>query len=53
VGDRATSLAGIFRADPADRVIVATALMLGVTVVTGDRARLDHAAGGYVEAIAC
>lgn len=50
---RATALPGDFHADPGDRFIVATALTLGVPVVTRDRAILDYASGGFVQAIAC
>lgn len=50
---RATDLPGEFHADPADRFVVATALTLGLPVVTRDRAILGYAAGGYVRAIEC
>lgn len=39
--------------DPADRIIVATARALDLTVVTSDRLILDYAAKGHVRALAC
>jgi PIN domain nuclease of toxin-antitoxin system len=36
-----------------DRIIVATALTLGVPVVTRDRAILAYAEAGFVQAVAC
>ncbi len=39
--------------DPADRVVIATARELGLTVLTRDRLILDYAAKGHVQAIAC
>jgi PIN domain nuclease of toxin-antitoxin system len=41
---RATDLPGEFHADPADRIIVATTLVLGATLVTRDERlrRYDH-----------
>jgi PIN domain nuclease of toxin-antitoxin system len=38
-------------ADPADRILVATARHLGATLVTADRALLDLAASGGFRAI--
>jgi PIN domain nuclease of toxin-antitoxin system len=49
----ATHLPGDFHADPADRFVVATAMIAGVPVVTRDRAILDYAAGGFVRVVAC
>jgi len=46
-------LPGNIHKDPADRIIVATARELGLTVVTRDRKILDYAAAGHVAAIAC
>lgn len=40
-------------ADPADRIIAATAREYGYTVVTRDRALLDYAAAGHLNAIEC
>jgi PIN domain nuclease of toxin-antitoxin system len=46
-------LPGTFHNDPADRIIVATARALELTVVTRDRAILDYARAGYVLALPC
>jgi PIN domain nuclease of toxin-antitoxin system len=46
-------LPGDFHNDPADRIIVATARTLDLTVVTSDRLILDYAARGHVRALAC
>ena len=46
-------LPGHFHGDPADRIIIATARSLDLTVVTRDRAILDYAAEGHVRALAC
>lgn len=46
-------LPGDFHSDPADRIIVATARTLELTVVTRDRAILDYAQRGYVLALPC
>lgn len=39
--------------DPADRIIIATARALDLTIVTRDRLILDYAAKGHVRALAC
>lgn len=39
--------------DPADRIIIATARELGLTIVTRDSLILDYAAKGHVNALAC
>jgi PIN domain nuclease of toxin-antitoxin system len=39
--------------DPADRVIIATARALDLTVVTRDRDILEYSAKGHVRALAC
>jgi PIN domain nuclease of toxin-antitoxin system len=44
-------LPGIFHADPADRVIVATARATGATLLTRDRRILDYAACGHLTAV--
>lgn len=44
-------LPGHFHADPADRLIVATARQADATLLTGDRAILTYAAAGYVKAV--
>lgn len=44
-------LPGRFHADPADRLIVATARYWGVPLVSADRAIIEYAAGGHLLAI--
>ena len=44
-------LPGVFHADPADRLIIATARHHGVPLLTADRAILEYAAGGHVGVI--
>lgn len=39
--------------DPADRILIATARALGLTLMTRDRVILDYAADGHVLAAAC
>jgi PIN domain nuclease of toxin-antitoxin system len=39
--------------DPADRIMAATARVLGYRLVTRDRLLLDYAEAGHVEALAC
>lgn len=40
-------------ADPADRLLIATARYLAVPIVTRDRRILDYAAAGHVQATPC
>ncbi len=47
----AGSLPGDLHGDPCDRIIIATARSLGCALLTSDRAILDYAAQGHVEAI--
>ena len=44
-------LPGAFRADPADRLIIATARQCGAPLLTADFAILSYAAGGHVHTI--
>ena len=44
-------LPGEFHADPADRLIIATARHWRIPLVTADRAIVDYAAGGYLRVI--
>ena len=44
-------LPGDFHADPADRLIVATARHRGVPLLTADRAILSYAASGHLHAV--
>ncbi len=46
-------LPGKLHGDPADRIIIATARALDLTVVTRDRHILDYADKGHVRALAC
>jgi PIN domain nuclease of toxin-antitoxin system len=46
-------LPGLPPRDPADRIIVATAREYGYRIMTRDRAILDYAEQGHVQAIAC
>jgi PIN domain nuclease of toxin-antitoxin system len=48
-----TALSGSPPADPADRIIAATARVQGFVVVTRDRKLLDYAREGHIRAIAC
>ena len=48
-----TSLPGKTPADPADRILIATAREFDYTLVTRDRLLLKYASSGYVRAIAC
>jgi len=43
-------LPGGFHADPADRLIIATARFFGIPLLTADKAILDYAADGHVQA---
>ncbi|PWS34092.1 PIN domain nuclease [Falsiroseomonas bella] len=53
IAHQGSALQGAFHNDPVDRIIVATALTLGVPVVTRDRAILAYAEAGFVQAVAC
>ncbi len=46
-------LPGNAHKDPADRILIATARELALTIVTRDRLILGYAARGHVAAIAC
>jgi PIN domain nuclease of toxin-antitoxin system len=46
-------LPGQLHSDPVDRILVATARIEGLTLVTRDRAILDYAAQGHVRALPC
>jgi PIN domain nuclease of toxin-antitoxin system len=46
-------LPGQFHNDPVDRLLVATARIEDLTLVTRDRAILEYAAEGHVRALAC
>lgn len=53
VAIEASLLPGVFHRDPADRLIVATARVLDLRIVTRDEKILTYAAAGHVRAIAC
>jgi PIN domain nuclease of toxin-antitoxin system len=46
-------LPGNLHADPADRILIATARALDLTLLTRDRAILDYAKQGHVRALVC
>ncbi|MDP1731075.1 MAG: type II toxin-antitoxin system VapC family toxin [Devosia sp.] len=46
-------LPGTLHGDPADRIIIATARTLDLTVVTRDRGILEYAEAGHVRALPC
>jgi PIN domain nuclease of toxin-antitoxin system len=46
-------LPGNLHRDPADRILVATARALDLTLITRDRPILDYAERGHIRAIAC
>lgn len=46
-----TRLPGIIHADPADRMIAATARHLGSTLITADRLLLDYSKDGHLKAL--
>ena len=50
---RASFLTGAFHEDPADRMLVATAIFMGLRFVTRDRRILDYGAAGFVPVLAC
>lgn len=50
---RASYLPGQFHSDPADRLLISTAIMMGLILVTRDREILRYAGRGYVAALRC
>jgi PIN domain nuclease of toxin-antitoxin system len=46
-------LPGDLHGDPADRIIIATARALDLTIVTRDRLILDYGQAGHVRVLAC
>ena len=46
-----TRLPGNLHADPADRIIVATARQLGATLITADNQLLEYAKYGHIKAV--
>ena len=53
VATRASFLPGDLHHDPADRILVATALELGLRLVTRDRRLLAYGSAGYLSVLAC
>ena len=50
---RASYLPGQFHSDPADRLLISTAILMGLTLVTRDREILRYAGRGYCSALRC
>jgi len=50
---RSSFLPEEFHDDPADRLIVATAMIMGLKLITRDRRMLDYGAQGYLPVMAC
>ena len=50
---RSSSLPGSFHADPADRMLVSTAMLLGLKLVTRDSRILAYGAQGHISVLAC
>jgi PIN domain nuclease of toxin-antitoxin system len=50
---RASYLPGQFHSDPADRLLLSTAILMGLTLVTRDREILRYAGRGHVSALRC
>jgi PIN domain nuclease of toxin-antitoxin system len=50
---RSSHLPGSMHGDPADRMLIATAMVMGLKLMTRDRCILDYAAQGHLPAMAC
>ena len=50
---RSSYLPGDLHEDPADRILVSTAIVMGLRLVTRDRRLLDYAAQGFLAVMAC
>jgi PIN domain nuclease of toxin-antitoxin system len=50
---RAAFLEGFPHADPADRMLIATAMSMGLRLVTRDKRILSYAKGGRLGVLAC
>jgi len=50
---RASYLPGQFHSDPADRLLISTAILMGLILVTRDREILRYAGRGHVSALRC
>jgi PIN domain nuclease of toxin-antitoxin system len=50
---RSSSLPGSFPADPADRMLVSTAMLLGLKLVTRDSRILAYGSQGHISVLPC
>jgi PIN domain nuclease of toxin-antitoxin system len=50
---RASYLPGQFHSDPADRLLISTAILMGLMLVTRDREILRYAGQGHLSALRC
>ena len=50
---RSSHLPGTLHSDPADRMLIATAMLMGLKLMTRDRRILDYAAQGHLSAFPC
>ena len=50
---RSSHLPGALHGDPADRMLIATAIVMGLKFMTRDRRILDYAAQGHLPAVPC
>ena len=50
---RSSYLPGDLHEDPADRLLVATAIVMGLKLITRDRRLLDYGARGFAAVMAC
>ena len=50
---KSSFLPGDLHEDPADRLLVSTAIVMGLKLVTRDKRLLDYSARGYAAVMAC
>ena len=50
---RASYLPGQLHEDPADRLLVSTAMVMGLRLMTRDRRILEYGAAGYLPIVRC
>ena len=53
IAARSSYLPGDLREDPADRMLVSTAIVMGLKLVTRDKRLLDYGAQGFLAVMAC
>ena len=53
VAVRASTLPGELHEDPADRLLISTAIVMGLRLITRDRRILDYGAAGYLPVVRC